>query len=151
GIEVWLPDRKAWNERVHAIGNGGWAGSAETSLDKISGAGANDRRSAPNIAATEGAVTSTSDDGHVGGNGAFAMLPDGTVNQALWTDFSSRGIHEQVVKTKALAAAFYGADAKYTYWDGGSTGGRQALKQAQLYPADFDGIVVGFPAINWTK
>jgi feruloyl esterase len=151
GIEVWLPDPKAWNQRVHAIGNGGWAGTAETSLTAISGAGANDRRSAPNIAATEGAVTSTSDDGHVGSSGAFAMLPDGTVNQTLWTDFASRGIHEQVVQTKALATHFYKADIKRTYWDGGSTGGRQALKQAQLYPQDFDGIIVGYPAINWTK
>lgn len=151
GIEVWLPNRDAWSQRVHAIGNGGWAGSAETALDQISGAGANDRRSAPGIAAAEGDVTSTSDDGHVGRSGAFAMLPDGTVNQTLWTDFSSRGIHEQVVHTKALATEFYGADVKYTYWDGGSTGGRQALKQAQLYPQDFDGIISGYPAINWTK
>lgn len=151
GIEVWLPNKDVWSQRVHAVGNGGWGGSDETVLTKVSGAGANDRRGAPTIAAANHDVTSTSDTGHNGSGGSFAMNPDGTVNQVLWTDFSSRAIHEQVVKTKALANAFYGSAPKYTYWDGGSTGGRQALKQAQKYPQDFDGIIVGYPAINWTK
>ena len=30
----------------------------------------------------------------------------------LWMDFASRGIHQQVVKTKALAAAYYGSAPK---------------------------------------
>jgi len=55
------------------------------------------------------------------------------------------------VKAKALALAYYGSAAKYTYWHGGSTGGRQGLKQAQLYPQDFDGIIASAPAINWVN
>lgn len=35
--------------------------------------------------------------------------------------------------------------------DGFSTGGRQALKEAQANPQDFDGILAGAPAINWTR
>jgi hypothetical protein len=151
GIEVWLPAKAVWNARLHAVGNGGFAGTDETVLGKLSTAGANDRRSAAGIAAAEGAVTATTDAGHLGGGGAFAMNPDGTVNRTLWTDFASRGIHEEVVKAKALATAFYGSAPKYTYWDGGSGGGQQSLTQAQKYPEDFDGIVVGYPAINWTK
>lgn len=153
GIEVWLPAKAAWNGRLHALGSGGWAGTDETVLNKISIAGANDRRGAPTIAASEGAVTATSDTGHTGGvfSGSFAMNPDGTVNQTLWADFAHRGIHEQVAKAKALATAYYGSAPKHTYWDGGSTGGRQALKQAQLYPGDFDGIIAGFPALHWTR
>jgi feruloyl esterase len=55
------------------------------------------------------------------------------------------------VITKELARAYYGQDPKFSYWDGCSTGGRQGLKEAQDYPEDFDGILVGAPAINWTS
>ncbi len=84
------------------------------------------------------------------GDPSFAMDPDGTINTKLLTDFSYRANHEQVVKAKALTKAYYGSAPKYTYWDGSSGGGRQGLKQAQLYPEDYDGILVGFPAVNWT-
>jgi len=47
--------------------------------------------------------------------------------------------------------AYYGKDAKYSYWDGFSTGGRQGHKLAQLHPEDFDGILAGAPAFNWTR
>ena len=79
------------------------------------------------------------------------MNPDGTINTVLWNDFSQRGIHELAVKTKALTKAYYGRPARYAYWDGFSTGGRQAHKLAQLHPDDFDGILAGAPAFNWTR
>lgn len=155
GIEVWLPEKSAWNGRVHALGGGVWAGTAEADPDRIASSAASDGRSAPGIAAVEGAVTSSTDTGHsspYGGiDGSFAMNPDGTPNTVLWMDFASRGIHQQVVKTKALAAAYYGSAPKRTYWDGGSTGGRQGLKLAQMYPEEFDGIISGYPAINWAR
>jgi len=156
GIEVWLPSKSAWNGRLHALGGGGWAGTEETDITKISsGTVGSDGRSAPAIAAAEGAVTATNDTGHSsafsGLDGSFAMNPDGTINTTLWTDFASRGIHEEVIKAKALAKAYYGSAPTRTYWDGGSTGGRQALMQAQRYPEDFDGIVAGYPANNWSR
>jgi feruloyl esterase len=55
------------------------------------------------------------------------------------------------VKTKALTRAYYGKREQYAYWDGFSTGGRQAHKLAQLHPGDFDGILAGAPAFNWTR
>ncbi|HKR17550.1 tannase/feruloyl esterase family alpha/beta hydrolase [Rhizorhapis sp.] len=154
GIEIWLPSKKAWNGRIHAVGGGGWVGSEETDLTKISSAtAAADLTTAAAVASREGAVSSTTDTGHTGGSGsgAFAMLPDGSINTALWQDFAYRAIHEQIVKTKALTQAYYGSGARYTYWSGGSTGGRQGLKHAQRFPEDFDGILVAYPAINWTK
>ena len=69
------------------------------------------------------------------------MKPDGTINRALWADFASRSIHEMAVKTKALANLYYGMPARYSYFDGFSTGGRQGMKEAQAHPADFDGIL----------
>jgi pimeloyl-ACP methyl ester carboxylesterase len=79
------------------------------------------------------------------------MNPDGTINTTLWRDFASRGIHEMAVKSKALATEYYGRAPQFSYWEGGSTGGRQGLKLAQDHPEDFDGIVANFPAINWSK
>ncbi len=154
GIEVWLPAKAVWNGRVHAIGGSGWAGTEEADPDKISSYTiASDLSSAPFVAGQEGAVVATTDTGHSGGvmNGTFAMNPDGTINTTLWTDFSSRAIHQQVVMAKALARAYYGVAPKFTYWDGLSTGGRQGLKQAQRYPEDFDGILSVVPGINWSK
>lgn len=149
GIEVWLPSPAQWNERIRAYGNGGWAGSSETSLTQISSS--SDGVDLHAAAVGKGFVVATNDGGHVGGNGAFAMNPDGTVNTTLWKDFSERSLHETAVKTKALVKAYYGKPQKYAYWDGYSTGGRQAMKLAQTFPEDFDGIAAGAPAFNWTR
>ncbi len=79
------------------------------------------------------------------------MNPDGTINQALWNDFADRGLHELAVRSKALAKAYYREAPSYSYWEGGSTGGRQGLKMVQAHPRDYDGLIVNYPAINWTK
>lgn len=146
GIEVWLPSKAAWNSRVHALGGGGWQGGPAGSATAIAST------DAAGVAGNEGAVSSTTDTGHASlAGGSFAMNPDGTINKTLWTDFAVRGIHEQAVKTKALATAYYGTAPKYSYWEGGSTGGRQGLNLAQNNPTDFDGIIANYPAINWSR
>ena len=154
GIEGWLPAPANWNQRIHVIGGGGWAGGVHTNITLLAGAGgAGGATSSPMIASTiEGAVSASTDTGHsAGGSGSFAMNPDGTINTVLWNDFAQRGIHEMAVKTKALTRAYYGRPARHAYWDGFSTGGRQGHKLAQLHPGDFDGILAGAPAFNWTR
>lgn len=149
GIQIWLPARDQWNQRFHALGGGGWQGSyaIATSSDVVP------FLTPWEVAQDEGAVSAITDTGHqdMGNSGSFAMNPDGTINDALWRDFSERGIHEMAVKARALATAYYGAPPRFSYWDGGSTGGRQGLKEAQANPNDFDGIAAAYPAINWTK
>jgi feruloyl esterase len=154
GIEVWLPTPANWNRRIHVAGGGGWAGGNQTSLTLLSGAGgAGGTTPSPSFIATvEGAVSANTDTGHSGpGGGSFAMNPDGSINTVLWNDFAQRGIHQMAVKTKEITKAYYGKAAKYVYWDGFSTGGRQGHKLAQLHPDDFDGILAGAPAFNWTR
>jgi pimeloyl-ACP methyl ester carboxylesterase len=55
------------------------------------------------------------------------------------------------VTGKALTNAFYGKPPRYSYFVGGSTGGRQGLMEAQRFPEDYDGIVSACPAINWHR
>src|SRR3954452_24064409 len=61
-------------------------------------------------------------------------------------DFAWRSEHEMTVQAKALIHAFYGAAPKRSYWNGCSTGGRQGLKEAQMFPNDYDGVIAGAPA-----
>lgn len=156
GIEIWLPDAANWNERIHVLGGGGWAGGVEGSVSAIVLAPEGESKPA-DIAGLEGAVSASTDTGHSDpsgmamSNGSFGFSPDGSINRVLWHDFAVRGIHEMAVKTKALTAFYYGRSARFSYWDGFSTGGRQGLKEAQANPQDFDGILAGAPAINWTR
>jgi hypothetical protein len=135
--EVWMP-KENWNERYRGEGGGGYAGS-------ISYAGL-----AAGIRA--GYATASTDTGHpasVGGN--FALNPDGTLNNQLIGDFAERSLREMAVKSKALINAYYSKAPKYSYWNGCSTGGRQGLMAVQRFPEEYDGLVIGAPAINWDR
>jgi feruloyl esterase len=125
-IEVWMP-AQGWNGKFQAVGNGGWAGLI--SYDALA------------EALSRGYATVSTDTGHVGNNGAFALgHPEKLI------DFGHRAVHETAVKAKAIIIAFYGDGPRFSYWNGCSTGGRQGLKEAQFYPGDFDGIVAGASA-----
>jgi hypothetical protein len=165
GIEVYLPVQAAWNERIRTYGSGGWAGGYHTDVTRLGqNAGQGDQKL--NQAVGMGFVVSHSDAGHSsmqggpngtgignqgGGEGEWAMKADGTSNAEPWKDYSERSMHVTAVKTKELVKAYYGKVQKYAYFDGFSTGGRQAWKLAQKYPGDYDGILAGAPAFNFTK
>lgn len=147
GIEVWLPAPADWNGRIRVLGLGGWAGSPLiTSTTDIFGDG-------PSTWATsDGYVGVVHDGGHVTvGGGSFAMNPDGTINTTLMRDLASRSSHETAVKTKILTEAFYREPHEYAYFEGCSSGGRQAYMEAQAHPDDFDGILASAPSINQTQ
>ncbi len=63
-------------------------------------------------------------------------------------DWGWRAVHLTVVAAKALTTRFYGRPPTHSYFDGCSTGGHQAMMEAQRFPADFDGIVAGAPGAN---
>ena len=125
-IEVWLPS-SGWNNDFQAIGNGGWNGTI--GYDALA------------EGVQRGFATGATDTGHQGGRASFAMgHPEKLV------DFAYRAVHDMTVTAKAITKDFYGTAPRYSYWNGCSTGGRQGLKEAQKFPADFDGIVAGAPA-----
>jgi feruloyl esterase len=128
-IEVWLP-AALWNGKFQAIGNGGWAGSIPY----------------PQMAAAlaDGYATAGTDTGHTGGTAAFAVgHPEKVI------DLGYRAVHEMTVQAKALINSFYGRAQQFSIWNGCSQGGRQGITAAVRYPADFDGVIAGAPAVNW--
>jgi len=131
-LEVWLPI-SGWNGKFQGIGNGGFAGSI--SYDQMA------------AAVTSGYATASTDTGH---RASFTDAKWALGHPEKVTDFGYRAIHESAEKGKALAKAFYGEGPKHSYFSSCSNGGRQALMEAQRYPADYDGIIAGAPANYWT-
>ena len=125
-VEVWLP-LSGWNRKFQALGNGGLGGTIPF----------------PAMAAAvrDGYAAAGTDTGHVGGNADFvAGHPEKLV------DFGHRAIHEMTATAKTVIAAHYDTRPSRSYFTSCSTGGRQALIEAQRYPDDFDGIVAGDPS-----
>ena len=122
-----------WTQRYVQTGCGGLCGSASINYAAAS--------TCPVV--TDGTVASaTTDMGHEG-------APDGSWaagNPQAQIDFAYRGMHATAEVAKAILAKFYGKRPVYSYFDGCSDGGREALMEAQRYPDDFNGIVAGAPA-----
>ncbi len=131
-IEVWMP-LEGWNGRLQGLGNGGFAGL----IDNFE----------LGAALGKGYVSTATDAGHTGSpiEAAWALgHPEKVV------DFGHRGIHEMTRVAKALVQQFYGSGPAHAYFAACSDGGREALMEAQRYPADYDGILAGAPANYWT-
>jgi len=131
-FEVWLP-AEGWNGRFQGIGNGGFAGS-------ISYAGLA-------AAVQDGDAAAATDTGHKAG-GTDARWAKGHPEKIV--DFGWRAVHLTSVLGKALTKAFYGARPRHSYFMSCSNGGRQGLMEAQRFPEDYDGIIAGAPAYDWT-
>ncbi|THZ04317.1 putative ferulic acid Esterase/Feruloyl esterase [Aureobasidium pullulans] len=131
GFGVFLPDD--WNGRFLAVGNGGFAGGINW-LDMGAGLG-------------YGFAVMSTDTGHnsVNNNGSWAYHNEGAI-----LDWGYRAMHGSTVLGKQLTTAYYSNDILYSYYSGCSTGGRQGLRNLQLFPDDFDGVVAGAPAW-WTN
>lgn len=128
-MEIWLPTT-GWNGKLEVVGNGGWSGSISyLALAR---------------AIATGYATASTNTGHDGGRASFAPgHPEKLI------DFAWRAVHLTTVESKVIVTKYYGSPAKYSYWNGCSSGGKQGLKEAQKFPDDFDGLVVGAPANNW--
>ena len=135
-FEVWLP-MDGWNGKFHVSGNGGMAGV-------ISYGG---MASALN----RGYAAASTDTGHVRpGTGGFdASWAIGRPD--LVADFGHRALHVTAEAGKAITRGYYERAPDYAYYAGCSKGGQQGLMSAQRYPDDFNGIIAGDPAHDWTR
>ncbi|MEM7079899.1 MAG: tannase/feruloyl esterase family alpha/beta hydrolase [Pseudomonadota bacterium] len=136
-FEVNLP--LAWNGRLYMYGNGGLAGTPADDPGKQT---ARDQALAAGFAT---AYTDTGHDRRVEPGGTFAHN-----NFHKLVDYGFRAVHLTVLSAKTLAQHFYEQAPAYSYWNGCSTGGRQAMISAQRFPEDFDGIIAGAPAADYS-
>jgi feruloyl esterase len=121
-----LPDN--WNGKMLGLGGGGWAGNIVLPT------------AAPGLA--KGYATAQTNGGHDVSNvwdTAWAANPEAS------KDFSYRAIHVMTDLGKQVVAKYYGEPQKRAYFQGCSTGGRQALMEVQRYPKDYDGVIAGAP------
>jgi hypothetical protein len=129
-FEVWMP-AAGWNGKFLSAGEGGYAGA-------INYGGIAD-------ALRRGYAGGSTDTGHVGGTADFAPGHPQKV-----TDFGWRGKHLQAARSKDIIRAFYRQPIAHSYFSSCSNGGRQALMEIQRFPEDYDGVLVGAPANDWS-
>jgi len=133
GFELWLP-ASGWNGRYYQLGNGGFAGTIHH----------------PALAAElrRGNAVAATDTGHR----ANAFDASWALNHPeKIVDYGYRSLQETSRTAHELVRAYYGRPARYSYFTGCSNGGRQALMAAQRFPEDWDGILAGAPALDWTQ
>ena len=132
-FEVWMPAAQ-WNGKFEQLGSGGLGGSINLFL----------------LAAEmkKGYATAATDDGHqaIAVDASWALGHPEKVK-----DFGYRAVHETNLKARKIISAFYQKPPAFSYFNGCSEGGREAMMEAQRYPEDFNGILAGAAALAWTK
>jgi feruloyl esterase len=143
---VALPD--SWGGTYWQTGNGGAAGSLGSITNGIS----------------RGYVAASGSGGHdanVGGpeghyDGAtwvpdptfrFAYPPGNAAADGKVLDYCTGSVHVTKLLVLDMIEAYYGKGVQpdRSYYNACSTGGRQGLIEAQRFPNDFDGLVIGAP------
>ena len=128
-FEVWIPNAETWNGKFQGVGNGGYMGSISYT--------------AMATALRRGYATASTDTGHTGDDVVFGQgHPEKVV------DFGWRAIHVMTNTAKLIVRNATGRFAEKSYFVGCSSGGHQAMSEAQRFPDDYDGIVAGAPANN---
>ena len=124
-IEVCRPDR--WDGRLWGVGNSGQAGVLPRITSYVKG----------------GSAAMTTD------LGTWAWVTPQRTRlrwpECVRRDFDWRATHLMCVYGRKLVEMFYGKAPRRVYFEGGSTGGRQAMSEAMRFPEDFDGIVAHLP------
>jgi feruloyl esterase len=128
-FEVRLPT--TWNGKLYFAGNGGFAGNIEdTSFGLV-----------------RGYATASTDTGH---EADFLDASWALNNRPAEQDYGYRAVHVTTLAAKILIASYYGQGPRLSYFDGCSKGGQQAMREAEQYPGDFNGIAAGAPALDFT-
>ncbi len=124
-FSLLLPDN--WNGKFMMGGGGGFVGMID-----------NQAKTTVN----DGYATVGTDTGHQGEMFDASWALDNVERQV---NYGYVAVHRTAETAKAILRHYYGATEKHSYFSGCSNGGRQGLMEAQRFPDDFDGIVVGAP------
>ena len=131
-FEVWLPRPSRWNQRFLSTGEGGFAGQIRYGGSGLDAALDENLR--------RGYATASTDTGHETADLHFAI---GHPERGI--DYLRRAKHVTTVAAKEIIARYYGRPPLRSYFNSCSNGGREGLIEAQLYPNDFDGLIIGAP------
>jgi len=134
GFAVALPDK--WNNRFLMQGGGGYNGSVRP---PIGGAAAGD-----DSGISRGFAVASTDSGHKGATFDTSY----NIDQQASLDFAQVAVARVTEIAKQIVTQYYGQPAKYSYFAGCSTGGREAMLMTQRYPGYFDGVISGDPAMR---
>jgi feruloyl esterase len=155
-IEIWLPET-TWNGRFLGTGGGGFQGVIsynELALGIQAGFASTNSDLGTGVSGCSPLFCGSA--GNMGNPLAIAFGDPPNPTTGLFghperiKDFGYRAIHLMTVRGKQIADAFYQKGATRAYFAGCSTGGQNALMEAQRFPDDYDGILAGAPAFNRT-
>jgi hypothetical protein len=135
GFEILLPT-STWRQRYLQVGCGGLCGSISIAPPETT---------AYKPLADGDFVLAAEDDGHSGSSVSWYSNAEQRV------DFAYLSYHDVAIVSKGLAGEFYGTGPRYSYFDGCSQGGHEALGEVQRYPTDFNGVLAGAPASIMTE
>lgn len=136
-FEVRLPLK--WNRRLYMNGTGGYSGQP---IDTFYAEYRDE-------AVRHGFATATTNAGHDARNEPDATFAYRNLQKKI--DWAYRGVHLTAQTARQLIRTFYDRYPAFSYFDGCSNGGRQALISAQRFPGDFDGVIAGAPLLNFTE
>lgn len=136
-VNIWLP-LSGWNGRMLAVGGGGYSASYGF-VYLAQGVG-------------KGFACIATDSGHDASvlrqnSLNWTLFSSGNLNLPLVEDWGYKTLGELSTFGKAITSEYYGRDPGFTYFDGCSGGGRQAMALAQRFPSAFDGILAAAPAM----
>ena len=127
----------SWSGRLYVHGNGGDGG------ESVRGDyGTAIRRAAVN----NGFVATFNNMGHDGSAYEGSRWAFNSSRREI--DYRYRALHLNTLIAKLLIEKYYDQPPDYSYFDGCSTGGGQALRAARDFPDDFDGILAGAPVFD---
>lgn len=138
-FELRLP-LEGWNGKFYMAGCGGFCGLLLADAPGFT--------NAMNFGLRRGYAAATMDGGHWGASVVDGRWAAG--NPVARADWGQRAVTETARVGKAIVKAFYGREQGRAYFAGCSTGGRMAAMEAARYPKDFDGIIAGAPALDYT-
>ena len=139
GFQILLP-LETWAQRYLQVGCGGLCGRITLASGASDGCA---------VLAGGGFAMAATDMGHADAE-AGVTGADWGLDAQRRIDFAHRAQHVTALAARALIRAFYGKDPAFSYFNGCSDGGREAIMAALRYPSDFDGIIAGAPAMLFT-
>lgn len=133
GLSLWLPVE--WNGRFTMGGSGGFVTPEDNQALRLAEG-----------VLQAGYATASTDTGHQadGSDGSWALDDLEAI-----VDYGHVAMHRAALTSKAVIEQHYGRPAETAYFFGCSNGGREAMQEAQRYPADFDAIIAGAPALDF--